>query len=215
MTQKNLPNSDRQQQYTLKQHEPKQHERSKIARFFIALLPSQTVQDAANQIKQHFADTYNSRKAFNSPPHITVQPPFDWPEENLLILEQNLKEFAAERSPIPVTLSGFGAFVPRVIYINPLKTPELMALGEDLPKHLQATLGIRDRDRRPFAPHLTVAFRDLSKANFKRAWPEFKNKTFFAELFIPQLTLLIHNGKQWEIYREFAYTASQPRADIT
>ncbi|MBP0021879.1 MAG: 2'-5' RNA ligase family protein [Cyanobacteria bacterium SBLK] len=177
-------------------------------RFFIALLPPQTVRQAANEIERYFANTYNSRKALNSPPHITLQPPFDWPIENLSILEQNLKEFATARTPIPVTLSGFGAFSPRVIYINPLKTPELMALGEDLSRHLKTNLGINHGDRRPFSPHLTVAFRDLTKANFKRAWPEFKNKAFFAEFVIPQLTLLIHNGKQWEIYREFLCTVN-------
>ena len=180
-------------------------------RFFIALLPPPTVQHTVNRIKQYFADVYSSRKAFNSPPHITLQPPFEWPKENLPILEQNLKEFAALRSPISMTLSGFAAFPPRVIYINPLKTPELLTLRDDLQQHLQTTLGINsltegERKNRPFSPHLTVAFRDLTKANFNRAWPEFKNKAFFAEFVISQLTLLIHNGKQWEIRREFLCT---------
>ncbi|MGK7926142.1 MAG: 2'-5' RNA ligase family protein [Spirulina sp.] len=182
----------------------------KNARLFVALLPPRKIQQAVNEIKQHFADAYNSRKAFNSPPHITVQPPFEWCAENFSILEQNLQAFAETRSPISVTLSGFGAFAPRVIYINPLKTPELLTLGEELPEHLKTTLGIgRDRPNRSFSPHLTVAFRDLTRANFKRAWPEFKNKAFFAEFVIPQLTLLIHNGKQWKIHREFLCAGSQ------
>lgn len=197
MKQKDLPSPNKEQQ----------NGSQKNHRFFIALLPPQTVRQAANKIKHHFANAYNSRKALNSPPHITLQPPFDWSEENLPILEQNLKEFAATRSPIPITLSGFGAFAPRVIYINPLKTPELMALGKDLPDRLKTTLGIGDRARPmrtiPFSPHLTIAFRDLTKTNFKRAWPEFKNKAFFAEFVISKLTLLIHHDKHWEIYREF------------
>jgi 2'-5' RNA ligase len=51
-----------------------------LARYFIALLPPQEMQDYANQVRQHFADHYASRKAFNSPPHITLEPPFEWPK---------------------------------------------------------------------------------------------------------------------------------------
>jgi len=52
--------------------------------------------------------------------------------------------FAHNRKSVPVTLNGFGAFPPRVIYINVLKTQELLTLQTDLMAHLETLLGIVD-----------------------------------------------------------------------
>ncbi|MBE9118493.1 2'-5' RNA ligase family protein [Lusitaniella coriacea LEGE 07157] len=176
-------------------------------RFFIALLPPQEVQEVANQIKQHFAEFYRSSKAFNSPPHITIHPPFIWDSQNLPNLENHLQAFAQNQSPIPIILEGFGAFKPRVIYINPLKTPELIKFQQDLSRDLKSTFGLigNTEKNRPFAPHITVAFRDLTKSNFQLAWAVFKERELHFEFTIPQLTLLIHNQKVWEIYKEFSF----------
>jgi 2'-5' RNA ligase len=183
-------------------------------RFFIALLPTLDIQDYANEIKQYFAETYNSRGAQKSPPHITLQPPFEWQLDAVPVLEQSLKAFANIQTPVPITLSGFGAFVPRVIYINALKTPELLALQKNLMEYVEASLGIVDKTSktRPFAPHMTVAFRDLTKQNFRKAWPEFQNRPLEFQFMASHLTLLIHDGKRWNVSVEFPFLA-QPISD--
>lgn len=170
----------------------------------MALLPPLEIQAYANQIKQHFADHYASRGAQKSPPHITLQPPFEWVASEVLLLEQCLSTFALGQDPVPVTLSGFGAFPPRVIYINVLKTQELLALQTNLMAYLEANLGIVDpvSKTRAFSPHMTVAFRDLTRQNFKAAWPEFQQQLHF-QFTATQLTLLIHDGKQWNVNAEF------------
>lgn len=176
-------------------------------RFFIALLPPLEIQDYANQIKEYFAQNYHSLGAQKSPPHITLQPPFEWEIEALPILEQALASFAATQIVVPITLKGFGAFPPRVIYINVLKTPQLLALQQDLMAYCEASLGIINpvSKTRPFAPHLTVAFRDLSKQNFRVAWHEFHNREVEYEFISKQLTLLIHDGKRWNVSAEFPF----------
>jgi 2'-5' RNA ligase len=177
--------------------------------FFIALLPPQEIQDRVTEIKEYFAKHYHSRHALKSPPHVTLQPPFKWPPEKLDVLQECLREFACEphRSSIPITLSGFGAFGPRVIYINVLKTPELLVVQKDLMARLEDNLGIVDpvSKKRPFAPHTTVAFKDLSKENFRKGWEEFKGRSLHFEFTAPQLTLLMHNGGRWEINSEFPF----------
>jgi 2'-5' RNA ligase len=180
-------------------------------RFFIALLPPLEIQDYANEIKQYFAQTYESRAAQKSPPHITLQPPFEWQLDTLPVLEQCLKTFADTRTPVPVTLNGFGAFVPRVIYINVLKTPELLTLQQDLMAYLETSLGIFDQvsKTRPFAPHMTVAFRDLTRQNFRAAWSEFQHQQLKFEFTASQLTLLIHDGRQWNVSAEFPFLAQE------
>lgn len=182
-------------------------------RFFIALLPPEDVQIEATKIKQYFADVYESRAALRSPPHVTLQPPFDWEVEVLPDLVGELERFARSQFPIPMTLEGFAAFKPRVIYINVLKTSELLRVQKALMSGLETSLNIvhHPSQSRPFSPHLTVGFRDLTKANFYRAWSEFKTKEFYYSFVINHLTLLIHNGKVWEIYQEFSFNSKIER----
>lgn len=174
-------------------------------RFFIALLPPQEVQDYANGIKHIFAERYHSRAALKSPPHITLQPPFDWAADNLSTLTNTLNKFAAQQAPVPVTLSGFGAFIPRVVYIHVIKTPALLELQATLMAHLETVLKIVDpvSKTRPFAPHLTVGFRDLTKQNFRAAWAEFQHQPLHFEFTVFHLTLLIHDGKRWNVCQQF------------
>jgi len=178
-----------------------------MSRFFLALLPPQDIQDYANQVKQYFADRYASSGALKSPPHITLQPPFEWADANLSLLEASLKEFASGQQPVAITLRGFSAFVPRVIYINVVISQEILTLQADLMAYTESNLGIVDKvsKTRPFAPHITVAFRDLTKQNFKAAWPEFEKRQLDFEFTADKLTLLLHDGRRWNVKSEFAF----------
>jgi 2'-5' RNA ligase len=179
-------------------------------RFFIALMPPPDIQEHITQIKGYFAEHYNSRGALNSPPHVTLQPPFEWLAEDVPKLEESLKEFAANRLPIPITLCGFGAFAPRVIYVDVVKSPELLELQKDLMSYFETNLGIVDRvsQPRPFVPHMTVGFRDLTEQNFEAAWLEFKARSIFFGFTASSLILLIHDGSQWNVGTEFQFAGS-------
>lgn len=175
--------------------------------YFIALLPPWELQQEVTQIKQHFAENYGSCAALKSPPHVTLQPPFSRSPEDVSRLKACLSEFALGHPPVAMSLSGFAAFPPRVIYVNVVKTPELMAVQAKLAADLEAKLGLVD-DRhagRPFSPHMTVAFRDLKREAFKRAWQQFRDRAFDAQFTVNYLTLLQHNGRQWEIDTEFPF----------
>jgi 2'-5' RNA ligase len=179
--------------------------------FFIALLPPPEIQSEVTQIKQYFAKNYDSRHALKSPPHITLQSPFKWLTSDLKRLDQSLKTFAAQQAGFPVTLSGFNAFPPRVIYIDVVKTPALMNLQNNLVTDLQDNLGDFNSRSNPdnFTPHMTVAFRDLSRKNFRVGWTEFQNKPIQFEFESSQLTLLIHTGKDWQVHQEYIFGKSQ------
>lgn len=179
---------------------------------FVALLPPPEIQTAANAVKDQFAEVYDSSHAKKSPPHITLQPPFKWESEELTTLKTALQSFAREQPPIPVNLAGFGAFPPRVIYIHVEKTPELLAIQKSLLADLEATLSLVDpvAKSRPFVPHMTVAFRDLSRANFRHAWQVYQEEPFHYQFTAQALTLLIHNGKHWEIEADFPFSESSP-----
>jgi 2'-5' RNA ligase len=172
-----------------------------IRRCFIALLPPPAVQAYAQEIQQYFAAQYASRAALRSPPHITLQPPFEWAVERQAELVRSLHAFAATMAPIPITLDGFSTFPPRVIFINVKKTPELLSLQTHLTRDLATNLaGIQSNTPvRPFVPHLTVAFRDLTPANFQVAWAEFRDRPLHFEFTVSTLTLLVHDGQRWQV----------------
>ncbi len=177
-----------------------------MSRFFIALLPPLEIQDYTNQIKQYFSDRYASRSAQNSPPHITLQPPFEWVDTNLPLLEESLEKFASNLASVPIILSGYGVFAPRVIYINVVRSTQLLTLQADLMIYLK-NIGIVDKRsiNRPFAPHMTVAFKDLTKQNFKIAWAEFEPRQLHFAFTASELTLLLHDGKRWNVKSAFPF----------
>jgi 2'-5' RNA ligase len=177
-----------------------------MSRFFVALIPPQHIFDYTNQVKQHFADNYKSRGALKSPPHITLQPPFEWDEANVTQLEQHLKSFVSHQECVPVTLKGYGAFPPRVIYIDVLQTHELMTLQANLMIYIEK-LNICDptAKTRPFTPHMTVAFRDLTKQNFQAAWQVFEHRQVNFEFIANSISLLLHDGKRWNVLSQFEF----------
>ncbi|MEG3898531.1 MULTISPECIES: 2'-5' RNA ligase family protein [unclassified Microcoleus] len=178
-------------------------------RFFIALVPPPDIEQHITEIKLYFAEHYNSRRALNSPPHITLQPPFEWPAADVPKLEESLNQFSANRLSIPVTLSGFAAFAPRVIYVDVVKSPALLEIQKDLMSYIEANLGIVDRisPLRPFVPHMTVAFSDLTEPNFDAAWLEFKDRSLHFQFTASTLTLLLHDGSRWNISKQFPLSA--------
>lgn len=178
-------------------------------RFFIALVPPLDIEQQITEIKLYFAEHYNSSRALQSPPHITLQPPFEWPEADVPKLEESLNTFAAKRLSIPVTLSGFAAFAPRVIYADVVKSAQLLEIQKDLMSYIEENLGIVDRlsQTRPFVPHMTVAFSDLTEENFQAAWLEFKDRSLHFQFTASTLTLLLHNGSRWNISKHFPLSA--------
>jgi 2'-5' RNA ligase len=170
-------------------------------RFFIALLPPEDVRLKANEIKGVMRDRYASKAAFRSPPHITLLAPFEWPIADLPRLANTLQQFAAGQSPVSMTLDGFDAFAPHVIYINVVKSSSLMAIQPALLTYLEEQLGlVSERDRkRAFVPHLTVAFRDLKPAMFRQAWSVFQHQELHFDFTVGQLSLLIYDGKLWTV----------------
>lgn len=58
--------------------------------YFVALLLPPDIAAIANHWKQYCAENFSTQGAFNSPPHITLQPPFQWSEDS----QNNLKTFS-------------------------------------------------------------------------------------------------------------------------
>lgn len=174
--------------------------------FFIALLPPENLQREITAFKNHIADTWGARHALKSPPHITLQPPFAWPENELVSLKKCLADFAAQQTPFTIELQNFGAFPPRVIFVKPLKNRFLEQIFQNLTAALKQDLGFDDpRNQWPFHPHITIAHRDLDEHDFPDAWAFFQEKNFEKKFETDALTLLRNVHGKWEIEAQFPF----------
>lgn len=175
-------------------------------RFFVALMLPPAAHDYANQVIRELGDRYRTRTA-KAPPHITLKPPFLWEIDAVTALEQVISAVAKSHPPVPVKLSGFSAFRPRVLYINVGKTEGLLSLQTHLRQELERQLNITDpkAKSRAFSPHVTVASRNMTPPIFKRAWADLEPREVTFEFVSDRLTLLIHDGHQWQVRSEFGF----------
>jgi|SRR5690606_5603242 len=175
--------------------------------YFIGIVPPSPFFDEALQVKQYVSDKYRSKGALKSPPHITLRMPFKWDEEKEEELIGLLNKFVTSctQKPFELQLKNFGCFEPRVIFIAVEESESLLRLQQELKQFCKTDLNLFDatNKERPYHPHLTVAFRDLKKVDFYKAWDEFKDKVFSGNFLVKEFVLLKHNGRVWEKFKSF------------
>ena len=155
-------------------------------------------------MKQYFAEHYGSKRALNSPPHVTLQMPFKWRQDREELILQNLNNVAANFSSFLMVLDGFGFFEPRVVYLSVEESISLKDLHQEVSRSIRLSLKlVNRRGERPFRPHMTVAFRDLKKTQFYLARDEFHERKFCSEVEVDDICLLRHNGESWDIHKRF------------
>jgi 2'-5' RNA ligase len=172
--------------------------------YFIAVVPPSDIREEITTIKNYFADHYESKHALRSPPHITLHMPFQCKDAKLTVLTEQLSQMAKSSPPFDVSLEGFGAFAPRVIFVDVKENRKLNLLQKAVSGCMRsANIFNADYKGKPFHPHLTVAFRDLKKPMFAKAWHEFETKKYTAVFAVKTLSLLKHDGYQWQIFCDF------------
>ena len=76
-------------------------------------------------------------------------------------------------------------------------------LSETLDKNQIAS--VSEQTFRPFHPHITSAFRDLTQRHFHSLWGEVERKSFSGRFSTESITLLRHNGKLWAVEDDFLF----------
>jgi 2'-5' RNA ligase len=178
--------------------------------YFVALVPPPDVLQKVKKLKEEVAERFESKAALRSPPHITLHMPFKFREDREERIEQVLRDVSKDQAPIRITQEGFGAFAPRVIFVNVEKTDPLETMRANLVQAMRRGLNLENADykNRPFNPHMTIAFRDLKKRLFNPAWESFRDRKFEENWPCKELILLKHNGHHWEVYRQIPLSGS-------
>lgn len=173
--------------------------------YFIALIPPEPLKSQVHDLKLEMKQRYNSSHALNAPSHITLLSPFRMDDADRPEVLSLLEEWANGQPPLEVELHNFSTFPPRVLFIDVVLSEELSRLQqslEDLARSHSRFFRYNYAERE-FHPHMTLAFKDLSKSNFHRAWKEFEDKTFSASFIADHLYILKHDGEQWLVDQSY------------
>jgi 2'-5' RNA ligase len=173
---------------------------------YIALIPHFKLREEIKVIKEELMVHFNTKSALKSPAHITLQKPFKLSDLKEPFLIETLKYFAEQQNQFNIKLNGFGCFYPQVIFIDITNHKPVLSIHLELNKLLFHELEFKENEiSAKIHPHITIATRDLSKENFDKAWSLFEFQEFKASFLVNSLFLLKHNGKFWDIYKEFQF----------
>jgi len=181
--------------------------------YFIAIIPPQEICDAITEFKKDFADRFQSKTALKIIPHITLKAPFKF---SMADNEQTIRWFnnmTISVSSFQQELKDFGAFHNRrnpVVFVKPVLNESLRKLQNEVIQNLQGTdaAGQVVKSELDFSPHITIAYRDLQPAMFKKAWPEYRLKSFNAMFDVNDFHLMQHDGRVWNSISNFSLNES-------
>ncbi len=182
---------------------------SQTTLYFIALVAHKPLQAEILALKELFRDRYNAQHALKLPAHITLQKPFRRSPKTDPILIDICDDVAKKTRPFDVVISGFGCFAPKVIFANVLSPEPVLELHARLWPDLKKQLNLKDNEiSTHIKPHITLATRDLSRQNFRKAWQAFMHRPFEATFTARSLSVFKHNGMNWGVLHESLFLAN-------
>lgn len=174
--------------------------------YLLALLPPKDLSEEIHSIRVECAEKFGVQKALRPPVHITLYRPFhveqDFEGELIRLLEQGTRGLPS----FVQDLENFGSFKSQVVFINALKSPQLMLLREAIVSvirhnHLDKQLD-KQKDQ-PYHPHITIAYRDIPADLFPAIWGEYKDRHVNFRFTADHFTLLKHENSNWNVTRDF------------
>jgi 2'-5' RNA ligase len=175
--------------------------------YFVALIPPPELCAEVTAFKEHIAQQYNSKKALRVIPHITLKAPFtisSHQDDEVLVW---FKHLTPNLPPFIVQLDGFGTFdnpANPVLFVKPIPSAPMFLLQNEIIRAFQKQFPdiVVHSTEKKFHPHMTIAYRDLSYAEFTKAWAEFKGKEYTALWECTSFCLLKHDGSKWHVVAE-------------
>ncbi len=178
----------------------------KTAIYFAALIPGEDIQKEVTEFKQYAKKHFQTERALTSPPHVTVIAPFKFETEKISEVEEMLEAYGRQIQAPEVELKDFSTFGDRVIFVDVVPSEALddihFALNTAMEEYFSVPFKFKDET---FHGHMTVAFKDLKKSIFPEAWAHYRSLEYRRTFKAGRLTLLKHNGKCWDIYKEFEF----------
>ncbi len=166
--------------------------------YFIAILPAHDILNGIQEIKEEASLMFESTKTLNSPPHITLIPPFT--SNNQAQILTFFEEVNFSIKPFEIRLLNFGFFGKRTVYIKVQDNVLLNKLHTQLEEQFFDLKEIKQakNSKHNFTPHITILNRDITEDNFDKAWRKFRKTTYQAQFIVSEIVLFRHAGKKWQ-----------------
>ncbi len=168
---------------------------------FVGVTVSGPLAETVAACRRWMHERYGCKSGHQTPPHVTLIPPFALPEDVPVgDLETVLAEFAARASPFQARLRGFGAFAERTVFVRVEPNPAWDRWHDGL--YSLARTGfpsLLKADKRPFTPHLTVSNRDIPPGAVPEALAHFQHFNLDLTVPVDHVALFERVGSRWEI----------------
>ena len=177
----------------------------------LAILPPDPVFSHARQEQERISKTWGPHHALRTPPHVTVIPPLALETSELRLLNAIVEVIAPAIKSFPVALNGYGAFKPRVIFIQPEVSEPLMELYKICYQAVRSKLPhtLDQYPDKPFHPHITLAHKDVSRTQFEKMWEYYSMHEYHASFMVDHYSVLRHENEGWKVEKEFQFIAAK------
>lgn len=174
--------------------------------YLTAILPPAELSEQIDDIRKELSERYKIYAALKPPVHITLYRPLNIEQSFESALISLLKPVGFNHYPFTQELLNFNCFNIQTLFVSVVKNPLLSALQKDVaavfnknkidPKEVKGNTS--------FHPHITIAYRDISPEIFPQIWDEIKNRKFKRSFRVDHFSLLKHDGRKWQGFKEFA-----------
>ena len=174
--------------------------------YLVALLPPPQISEELHEIRLECSRKFGVFKALRPPVHITLYPPFHAEESFESQLAELLRQGTDEIPSFTLQLENFGSFDRKVVYINAIKSPELVSLQRAVVSVIannQIDRQLESRKDQPFKPHITIAYRDIPRDTFPLIWKEYKDRQLKVSFKAEYFSLLTHKKSGWMSVEDF------------
>jgi len=177
--------------------------------YFVAILPPDEISAEIDEIRKQCSVDHKVYSALKPPVHITLAAPFKLNsqfEPKLLSSLEMVRNFSA----FDQELKNFDGFPSHTVYINALKNPGIITLFKIIKNALKP---YSNDTKGPIRPHITIAYRDVGSA-YPDIMEEYKKRKYKAQFTVDKFSLLKHDGKKWNIFKEYSSRPKQEQFRI-
>lgn len=173
--------------------------------YFLAVVPPEPQKTEIQFLREEFSKRYKCKHALKSPPHLTLIPPFWMDSSRIMEINSALSKFVSGYPWLQIHLEGYDAFKPRVIYLHVEADKALTEFRSALSDFMFQEFEVKPDTRKPYTPHLTIAFKDLSRSMFYKAWDLYRDMEYNNAFTVKGLTLLQYKERRWheEVFYAF------------
>lgn len=173
--------------------------------YLLCITPPSDLAFTIDQERRFCAARFGSYEALKPPVHLSLFGVFTVPAKAYELTDY-LSEWISVQPQFSVQIKDFGFFDNKhrpEVYVDVKNNVWLNAFNKGLTrKMLQRFPYLTTASS--FHPHFTLAYKDLSQENFRKAKKYYHQCKFEASFDVKNIALFRHNYKMWEFKHEFS-----------